>query len=118
MAAFAAPSLAGEWFPARHLVAGLPLAAALASWGLRHAPRTGAVLGALTLLASLWLVLAFAFGDADGWVDPGSTRPRAGVELLPRRGRWAGGGGSERLWRWRGAWSRRVVARRADLTAA
>ncbi len=85
VAAFAAPSLTGEWFPARHLVAALPLAAALVSWGLRHAPRTGAVLGALTLLASLWLALAFAFGDADGWVDPGVDAPLGpAVELLPR----------------------------------
>ena len=85
MAAFAAPTLTGEWFPARHLVAALPLAAALVSWGLRHAPRTGAVLGALTLLASLWLALAFAFGDADGWVDPGVDAPLGpAVELLPR----------------------------------
>jgi len=85
VAAFAAPSLTGEWFPARHLVAALPLAAALVSWGLRHAPKTGAVLGALTLLASLWLALAFAFGDADGWVDPGVDAPLGpAVELLPR----------------------------------
>ena len=49
VAAFAAPSIAGEWFAGRQLVAGLPLAAALCAWGLRHAPRTGAVLGALTL---------------------------------------------------------------------
>jgi hypothetical protein len=87
VAAFAAPSLTGEWFPARHLAAALPVAAALVAWGLRHAPRTGAVLGGLTLLASLWLALAFAFGDADGWVDPGVDAPLGpGVELLPRFG--------------------------------
>ena len=86
-AAFAAPSLAGDWFPARHLAAGLPLAAALAAWGLRHAPRTGAALGALTLLGSLWLVIAFAFGNADGWVHPGVDAPLGpAVELLPRAG--------------------------------
>jgi hypothetical protein len=85
VAAIAAPSLAGEWFPARHLAAGLPPAAALAAWGLRHAPRTGAVLGALTLLGSLWLVLAFAFGGADGWVHPGVDAPLGpAVALLPR----------------------------------
>ena len=87
VAAFAAPSLAGEWFPARHLAAGLPMAAALAAWGLRHAPRTGAVLGALTLLGSLWLVLALAFGSAGGWVHPGVDAPYGpAVELLPRAG--------------------------------
>ena len=87
VAAFAAPSLAGEWFPARHLAAGLPMAAALAAWGLRHAPRTGAVLGALTLLGSLWLVLALAFGSADGWVAPRRRRPlRAGGRAAAARG--------------------------------
>ena len=55
-------------------MAAFPVAAALAAWGLRHAPRTGAVLGALTLLCSAWLVLALAFGDADGWVHPAWTR--------------------------------------------
>ena len=75
VAAFAAPTLDGEWFPARHLMAAFPIAAALAAWGLRHAPRTGAVLGALTLLCSAWLVIALAFGSADGWVHPGVDAP-------------------------------------------
>jgi hypothetical protein len=66
-------------------MAAFPVAAALAAWGLRHAPRTGAVLGALTLLCSAWLVVALAFGDADGWVRPGVDAPYGpGVELLPR----------------------------------
>jgi hypothetical protein len=87
VAAFAAPSIAGEWFAGRQLVAGLPLAAALCAWGLRHAPRTGAVLGALTLAASLWLALAFAFGDAAGWADHGTNAPLGpAVDLLPRSG--------------------------------
>jgi hypothetical protein len=50
--AFLAPSLDGTWYPARQLVPALPALAALAAWGLRFAPRTGAVLGALTLAAS------------------------------------------------------------------
>jgi hypothetical protein len=87
VAAFAAPSIAGEWFAGRQLAAGLPLAAALCAWGLRHAPRTGAALGALTLLGSLWLVLAFAFGSAAGWADHGTDAPLGpAVELLPRSG--------------------------------
>jgi hypothetical protein len=86
-AAFAAPAIAGEWFAGRQLAAGLPLAAALSAWGLRHAPRTGAVLGALTLAASLWLALAFAFGGADAWADPGVDAPFGPlVDLLPRSG--------------------------------
>jgi hypothetical protein len=87
VAALAAPSIDGEWFAGRQLVAGLPLAAALSAWGLRHAPRTGAVLGALTLAASLWLALAFAFGGADGWADHGTDAPLGpAVDLLPRSG--------------------------------
>jgi hypothetical protein len=87
VAAFAAPSIAGGWFAGRQLVAGLPLAAALTAWGLRHAPRTGAVLGALTLAASLWLVLAFAFGGAGGWADHGTQAPLGpAVDVLPRSG--------------------------------
>ena len=50
VAAFAAPTLSGDWFPARQLVAAFPVAVGLVAWGLRHAPRTGAVLAALTLL--------------------------------------------------------------------
>jgi hypothetical protein len=87
VAALAAPSIAGEWFAGRQLVAGLPLAAVLCAWGMRHAPRTGVVLAALTLAASLWLALAFAFGDAAGWADTGSDAPLGpAVELLPRWG--------------------------------
>jgi hypothetical protein len=87
VAAFAAPTLRGEWFPARHLVAGFPVAAPLVAWGLRRAPRTGAVLAGLTLLCSAWLVIAFALGDADGWVRPGVDAPYGpGVEVLPRFG--------------------------------
>ena len=85
VAVFAAPTLDGDWFPARHLIAAFPIASALVAWGLRHAPRTGAVLGALTLLCSAWLLIALAAGDADGWVRPGVDAPYGpAVELLPR----------------------------------
>jgi hypothetical protein len=53
VAAFLAPSIDQEPFAARHLAPAFPAAAALIAWGLRHAPRTGAVLGALTLAASV-----------------------------------------------------------------
>jgi hypothetical protein len=87
VAALAAPTIAGEWFAGRQLVAGLPPAAALCAWGMRHAPRTGAVLGALTLAASVWLVLAFAFGGTAGWADAGTDAPLGpAVDLLPRSG--------------------------------
>jgi hypothetical protein len=41
-------------FAARHLIPALPATGALIAWGLRHAPRVGAVLGALTLAISAW----------------------------------------------------------------
>jgi hypothetical protein len=87
VAAFAAPTLSGDWFPARHLVAAFPVAVGLVAWGLRHAPRVGAVLAALTLLGSAWLAAAFAFGGADGWVRPGVDAPYGPlVGALPRSG--------------------------------
>jgi hypothetical protein len=36
-------------------VAALPLAIPLVAWGLRHAPRVGSALAALTLAGSVWL---------------------------------------------------------------
>jgi hypothetical protein len=55
VAAFLAPTMFGFWFPPRHLLAGLPLAVPLVAWGLRHMPRVGLVLAALTVGASAWL---------------------------------------------------------------
>jgi hypothetical protein len=87
VAAFGAPSISGEWFAGRPLAVGLPAAATLCAWGLRHAPRTGAVLSVLTLAASAWLVLAFAFGGADGWANAGTDAPLGpALSVLPRYG--------------------------------
>jgi hypothetical protein len=61
VAAFLAPTMFGFWFPARHLVAALPLAIPLVGWGLRHAPRVGSALAALTVAASVWLYLDLRF---------------------------------------------------------
>jgi hypothetical protein len=58
-AVFAAPSLDGGgrvWSHARHLVPALPPLAALSAWGWRFAPRTGAVLAALTTAISVALI--------------------------------------------------------------
>ena len=55
VAAFLAPTMFGSWFPARHLVAALPLSIPLVAWGLRHAPRVGTALAALTVAGSVWL---------------------------------------------------------------
>jgi hypothetical protein len=57
VAAFLAPTMFGFWFPARHLLAALPLAIPLVAWGLRFAPRLGAALTLLTLAGSVWLYI-------------------------------------------------------------
>lgn len=93
VAAFAAPTMFGFWFPGRHLVAALPFAVPLAAWGLRHSPRSGAALGALTVLSSGWLLVAFATGHADGWVTPTVSAPwgplEAGFPLYGADSAWA-----------------------------
>jgi len=63
VAAFLAPTMFGFWFPPRHLLAALPLAIPLVAWGLRHTPRAGSVLVALTLAASAWLYADVRWGD-------------------------------------------------------
>jgi hypothetical protein len=84
VAAFLTPELQGQWFAGRALVPALPVGAALAAWGLRHAPRVGTALAALTLAASAWLVLELRLGDA-GWATPPRHVPFGPlVELLPR----------------------------------
>jgi hypothetical protein len=55
VATFLAPSMAGFWFPGRYLMPVLPLMVPLVAIGLRHAPRLGAVLGAIGVVASVWL---------------------------------------------------------------
>jgi 4-amino-4-deoxy-L-arabinose transferase-like glycosyltransferase len=57
VAVFLAPSLDGAWYPARQLVPALPPIAALCAWGLRFAPRSGTVLAALTLAASVYALV-------------------------------------------------------------
>jgi hypothetical protein len=63
VAAFVAPTMFGFWFPPRHLMAGLPLAIPLVAWGLRHVPRVGSVLVALTLVASAWVYADVRWGE-------------------------------------------------------
>ena len=63
VAAFLAPTMFGFWFPPRHLLAALPLAIPLVAWGMRHLPRVGFVLAALTVAATAWLYADVRWGD-------------------------------------------------------
>jgi len=78
-ACFLAPTLHGAWGPARLLVPVLPLAAALCAWGLRHAPRVGSVLAALTLVGSAWMLLGPRLGSGS-LAPPDGDLPWAGAE--------------------------------------
>jgi hypothetical protein len=69
VAAFLAPTIAGPWFAGHELVVILPLLGALAGWGLRRFPRTGSVLGALTLALTVWVLVAVR-ADSDASVAP------------------------------------------------
>jgi hypothetical protein len=62
VAAFAAPTMFGFWFPPRHLLAALPLAVPLVAWGLRHSPRLGTALAAIGVAGSAWLYLDVRLG--------------------------------------------------------
>jgi len=86
VAVVAAPTISGDWFPGRHLVAALPAAAALAAWGLRHAPRVGGALCALTGAAGLWLFVALRTGQGT-WAHPPHEIPWGPLDaLFPRFG--------------------------------
>src|SRR5829696_7268974 len=63
VAAFAAPTMFGFWFPPRHLLAALPLALPLVAMGLRHLPRLGSALALLTAAGSVWLYADVRWGD-------------------------------------------------------
>jgi hypothetical protein len=84
VASFLAPHLHGAWAPARLLLPVVPVGAALAGWGLRHAPRAGAALAALTLAATAWMLVGLRLGD--GGLQPVTGPvPWGGVQrILPR----------------------------------
>src|SRR4051794_18152303 len=63
MAVFIWPEAFGFWFPGRPLLAALPLAVPLIALGLRHAPRTGALLALIGVAASVWLYVDVRAGD-------------------------------------------------------
>ena len=85
-AVFLAPTMFGFWFPGRQLLAALPVSIPLVAIGLRRVPRTGAVLGAIGVAASVWVYLAVRLGDA-GWVTGLPNAPFGPLtDLLPRFG--------------------------------
>ena len=57
VAMFLSTEPAGDPFPGRELTPLLPVAAALVAWGLRHAPRSGAALGAITVGLTAWVLV-------------------------------------------------------------
>jgi hypothetical protein len=67
IAAFTVDDLDGPWFPGLPLFAAVPAMAALTAWGLRHARVAGAVLAAVTLALSVWLV-GDALSGSEGWL--------------------------------------------------
>jgi hypothetical protein len=93
VATFLAPSLHGDWAPSRLLLPVAPVGAALAAWGLRHAPRAGAALAAVTLAGTVWLLVGLRLGGDAGLQPPAGAIPWAGVQdVLPRFGGEIGGG--------------------------
>jgi hypothetical protein len=81
VAAFIAPTMYGFWFSGRYLVCALPLAVALVAWGLRHVPRTGAALIAVTAIASIWWYADLRIGGG-AIVGPSSRAPLGPLDLV------------------------------------
>jgi hypothetical protein len=69
VATFLAPTMFGFWFPGRHMLAALPLAVPLVAYGMARLPRTGQVLAAIGVAASVWLWLDVRMGDVNLAVD-------------------------------------------------
>jgi hypothetical protein len=62
VAAFLSPTMFGDWFPGRDLVAVLPLTIPLAAIGVRRVPRVAAVLGLIGVAATVWLLIDVRWG--------------------------------------------------------
>jgi hypothetical protein len=75
VAAFLSPTIAGPWFAGHELVAVLPLTGALCAWGWRRFPRAGAVLCAVTLLVTVWVLVAVRVDDSAGVAPPRGALP-------------------------------------------
>jgi hypothetical protein len=76
--------LNGAGFPAATFAAALPAAGALCGWGLRRAPRVGALLGVLTLAGSVWLEIALATGATASLDNPPDAPWGPLVGVFPR----------------------------------
>jgi hypothetical protein len=68
VAAFTHDDVDGWWFPGLPMLAAVPALAALSAWGMRHARVVGAVLAALTLVLSVWVLADAWTGPAEGWL--------------------------------------------------
>ncbi|HEV2813780.1 MAG TPA: hypothetical protein VGW10_11070, partial [Solirubrobacteraceae bacterium] len=81
VAAFLAPVFEDDaGFPGRELLPVVPVAAALAAWGLRHAPRIGAALAAVTVAGGAWLLIGARAGDGE-LAPPSGPLPWGGAEV-------------------------------------
>jgi hypothetical protein len=84
VATFLAPHSIGFWFPGRQLIAVLPLTIPLVAWGLRHLPRTGAVLALITAAASVWLYVDVRVGSGGLALDRPDAPWGPLVKVFPR----------------------------------
>lgn len=92
VATFVAPTMFGFFFPGRYLVAALPVCVGLVAWGLRHAPRVGLALVALTLAVSAWWYGALRI-DGGTIVGPDARNPLGPLDrALPLFGTDSPGG--------------------------
>jgi hypothetical protein len=83
-AVFLAPTIAGPWFAGHELACVLGAGGALAAWGLRRLPRTGRVLGAITIAATVWVLVAPRVDSGTGLAPPEGPLPWLGAErVLP-----------------------------------
>jgi len=75
-AALVQPTLHGPWLVHHSVAAALPLAGGLVAWGLRHAPRVGGALAAITLAGSVWLVAGSRLSGSLPWGGLEAVLPR------------------------------------------